>query len=269
LVPGLCFGVNRNVLIVNGSSTTPEPAITTNITANLSADVTAVGGTVTVSDTIPTTITGYGQVWDVRYFSTLSAGDITKYVGFMAGGGSLFVMGEDVAYAARNASLISLFTAAGGGSLTYTDVPGGMNATQNVVTQVTTPNPVTSFNYNSPGGVMTPGTGAFITVDPVSNRGAAVLWRRNTMTNAANGALAVVFDVNFMIAPDAGNPDQTNLGYEQNFLKNLIGVFINLPDPPINQAIATPTLSQWGLILLGGLLLLMAARALRTASAHR
>jgi hypothetical protein len=273
LVPGLCFGANNNVLIINGSSATPEPATTNSVTTNLSADVVAAGGTVTVSDTIPASLSGYAQVWDVRFANTspLSSSDMAQYTAYLAGGGTMFVMGENASYATRNNSVIALIAAAGGGSLTYV-VP---IQTQTVLAPFTLPNAVSSILYAASGGAVGgtshPGTGAFMTVD-TSNNGSAIWWSKGTLANAANGTLAVVFDVNFMetSAVQLQYMTTTQAQNSQNFVMNLVGEFAqisggNTPAAPIG----TPALSEWGLILLGLLLVVLAARALRTGLALR
>lgn len=265
LVPGLCFGANNTVLIVNGSSTTSESGTTTSITTNLSAYVTAAGGVVTVSDGIPTSVSGYAQVWDIRFSnsSPLAAGDITKYVAYLQGGGTLFAMGENGSFTTRNNSVIALVAAAGGGSLTFTT---GLSSTQTVIVPFTLPNPVTSFTYSGPGGIVglpSPGSGAFMTIDNASGNGTGIWWHGAALSSAPNGTLAVVFDVNFM-QTDASAPSQ-------NFLKNLVGQFaiISSGGGTTPTPAGAPAMSDLGLILLGLLLVVLAARSLRTAPALR
>jgi hypothetical protein len=272
LVPGLCFGAGKNVLIVNGSSTTPETDTTNSVTTNLSADVAAAGGTVTVSDTIPANLSGYVQVWDVRWFNSaaLSNSDIAQYVAYLLGGGTMFVVGENALYGIRNNSVIALVAAAGGGSLTYV-VP---LQTQTVLAPFTLPNPVSSIYYPAPGGAVGPshpGTGAFMTLD-TGNNGSGIWWTKGTLANAANGTLAVVFDPNFMEA----SADQLHFmttsqaQNSQNFLNNLVAEFAQISGGSTPAApIGTPALSEWGLILLGLLLVALAARTLRTGPALR
>jgi len=255
LIPGLCLGAN-NVMIINGSSGTTEPATTANVTANLSAYITAAGGTPTVSDPIPASLAGYTQVWDVRFSSTLplSASDIAQYVAYLHGGGVMFVAGEDASFGTRNTSVIALIAAVGGGNLTYV-VP---IQTQTVLAPFTLPNPVTSITYLFSGGLVgspAPGTGAFMTVD-TSNNGSGIWWTHGQMSNAPNGVLAVVFDVNFMETFADAN--------SQSFLQNIVGLFERLTAPP-----TVPALSEWALVLLGLLLVVLAARALRAAPSHR
>ena len=264
LVPGLCFGANT-VLIINGSSTTSESSTTSDITANLSAIATAAGGTVTVSDGIPTSVSGYAQVWDIRFSnsSPLAAGDITKYVAYLQGGGTLFAMGENGGFTTRNNSVIALVAAAGGGSLTFTT---GLSSTQTVIVPFTLPNPVTSFTYSGPGGIVglpSPGSGAFMTIDNASGNGTGIWWNGAALSSAPNGMLAVVFDVNFM-QTDASAPSQ-------NFLKNLVGQFaiISSGGGTTPTPTGVPALSELGLILLGLLLVVLAMRSLRTAPALR
>jgi len=262
LLPCWCHAASNSVLIVNGSSATTESSTTSNTTATLSADITAAGGVVTVADTIPASLAGYAQVWDIRFSSTspLGAADIAQYIAYMQGGGNLFVMGETNSFATRNTSVLALINAAGGGNLTYV-IP---LQTQTVVSPVTLPNPVTSITYIFSGGVAgspQPGTGTFASVD-TGNNGTAVLWPKTTLSSAPAGTLAVVFDVTFMESSADTN--------SQNFLKNLIGTFRSTT-PQINTttAQAAPALSEWGLIMLGLLLVILAARALRIQPAQR
>jgi hypothetical protein len=257
LLPALCFGANNTVLIINGSSGTSEPGTTSSVTTNLSADIVAAGGVVTVADTIPASINGYAQVWDVRFSNNLplSAADIAQYAACLANGGTMFVMGENAGFATRNNSVLALIAASGGGSLTYV-IPG---QTQNVLSPFTLPNPVSTITYNASGGVpgtSHPGTGAFMTVDAGGTGGSGIWWARGTLTNASSGTLAVVFDVNFMMTSADTN--------SQNFVKNLVGQFHQISSGAVAAApTGVPTLSEFGLILLGLLLVIMAARALR------
>lgn len=264
LVPGLCFGANT-VLIINGASVTSEPGTTSDITTNLSAIATAAGGTVTVSDGIPASVSGFSQVWDIRFSNTspLSAADITKYVAYLQSGGALFAMGENGGFTTRNNSVIALVAAAGGGSLTFTT---SLSSTQTVLAPFTGPNAVSSFTYSAPGGVIglpSPGTGAFATVDNASHNGSAIWWTGGALSAAPSGTLAVVFDVNFM---------EAGAGVDSvNFLKNLAGQFaiISSGDGTTPTPAGAPAMSDLGLILLGLLLVVLAARSLRTAPALR
>src|ERR1035437_4927753 len=244
-----------NVLIINGSSTTSESRTTSSVTTNLQNDIVAAGGTPTVVDGIPSSIAGYSQVWDIRFSnsSPLSGADITKYVSYMASGGALLVMGENSGFTTRNNTVFALITAAGGGTLSFL-VP---SSTQTVNSPFTLPNAVSTITYSGPGGVggaSGTGTGTFMTVDG-SNNGTGLYWNKTTMSNAPAGVLAVVFDVKFMLSSAGTN--------SQNFLKNLIGFYVAVTSAPAT----VPALSPLALMLLGVLLLGVAAKFARGYSA--
>jgi hypothetical protein len=242
----LFFGVAQTsqagpVLVINGASGTSEPGTTALITANLSALLTGAGNTVTVMDGIPSAavLGTFAQVWDIRFSNNLalSAADRAEYVAYLAAGHSMFVMGENSAFATRNASVIALVALAGGGSLTFLDP---FHDTQTVNPPFTGPNPVSSVTYLAAGNVTTPGTGQFITTFGPGG-GAGVAFAEGTLSGAPAGRLSVIFDVNFM---------QGNVGVDQqNLLKNLIG-FVGgqaVPEP------ATVTLAAIGGVALCGL----------------
>jgi len=75
----------QNALIVHDGT----PGMEANIVAALSSKLTAHSFTVTTNVGVPGSLTGYQQVWDLRYSNTtpLSPSDITAYVAYMAGGG--------------------------------------------------------------------------------------------------------------------------------------------------------------------------------------
>ena len=251
-VTSVAFGQANPVLIINGASSTSESGTTSSITSNLQSKIIAAGGTPTIVDTPPGSITSYKQVWDIRFSnaSPLTGPDITQYVNYLAGGGVLFVMGENSSFTTRNNSVISLVSSAGGGAITFLTPLSA----QTVLAPFTGPNAVTSITYNAPGGAggATPGTGAFMTRDS-SNNGTGIVWNKNTMTNAANGVLSVVFDVNFM--------QDTADSNSQNFLRNLIN-FNNVSSGVVSGT-GVPTLSEYGIIALSLLLVLFGASRLR------
>lgn len=180
-----------NVLIVNGASTTSFPSTTTPITSTLQSQLTSRGNTVTVSDGVATSLSGYDQVWDLRFSNTspLSASDQSQYLSFMQGGGNLFVMGENGGFSTRNNSVLAFISEAGGGSITLRGVRS-----------------LDAQTFSTNGGIITydwadvansAGTGKFMTTLP-DGAGSAIAWETGDLTNAGSGALAVVFDVNFM-----------------------------------------------------------------------
>jgi hypothetical protein len=215
------MGFAGAIAIINGSSTTSEPGTTSLITNNLVSLETAIGNTATVLDTIPVSLAGYAQVWDIRFSDSapLSVVDRAEYAAFLAGGGNMFVMGENSSFMTRNNSVLSLIAEVGGGSLNFVNIVGLGYGTQTVNSPFTGPNPVTSITYAAPGGFDGHGTGQFITqYSPTI--GSGIAFGPGTMSGASLGALTTIFDVNFM---------QGNMGTDsQNLTKNLVG-FVNNP----------------------------------------
>lgn len=221
------------ILIVNGSSNTSEPSTTASITTQLSSLHTAVGNTVTVVDTIPVQLTGFAQVWDLRFSnsSALSSDSIAQYVGYLQGGGGMFVMGENAGFATRNNSILSLVEAAGGGTLSFA-VPGD---TQTVYSPFTSGG-LSSVTFSAAGGVDGFGSGQWISSNDPGTAGSGVAWGVGTLTNAPAGALTVMFDVNFL---------QTNANPSNQALARNLVQFVG------SEVGAVPEPGTWAMMLLG------------------
>lgn len=245
----ICRASGGPALIVNDGTVGLE----TSVTSNLSTHLTTAGYTVTTNVGVPGgSLATYKQIWDVRYNNTtpLSPSDITAYVAYMAGGGSLFVMGENVGFVTRDNSIISLVQAAGGGTIT---VVSPTSDTQTVQSPFTGPNAITTVTYLASAGVPAPpGHGADVSKDS-SNIGASVVFGPGNMTNAASGTLILVFDVNFL-DPGSGADANTQL-----FTDNLIA-FLAAPVAVTPPSTSVPTLSEWGVTLLACALLFVGAR---------
>lgn len=258
----LCFALMStsahaaDVLIINGTSTTSESGTTASITATLDTLLQSEGHTTTISDPIPADISGYDQVWDIRFNPAFSAGEQTQYITFLANGGNMFVMGENSSFGTRNTSVLALITAAGGGDLSFVTP----NSTQNVNEQFRTPNDIDTISYCAPGGAtaggVTAGNGIFLSDDGVAG-GTAIGFPRGSLTGAPAGSLAVVFDVNFM------QPCGTNA---TEFLENL-SLFVfeggGTPPPTALPSIPVPTLSGWGILVMIAMISLIAIGRVR------
>lgn len=232
-----------NVLIVNGSNGTSEPGTTSQLTANLQNLHQAVGNVVTVVSDIPVNLTGYSQIWDVRFSNNfaLTGAQQTQYMGFLQGGGGMFLMGENDNFMPRNTSIFNLVDQLGGGIL-GPNLVGGCDGTQNVIGPFQGPNLVTSVNFPCSGVVGSKGTGSWITERADHSGGSGVAWGVGNLANALAGALTVIFDVNFM---------QNVYGEPlQNLTKNLIGFIGDQVDPP-NQVSEPAGVALLGLGLLG------------------
>jgi hypothetical protein len=244
-LPGFCWGPSLNALIVNDGTTGLE----VDVTSNLSAKLVTAGYAVTVNTGVPGgSLAGYQQIWDVRYNNTtpLTGSDITAYVTYLAGGGSLFVMGENTGFITRDTSVIALVSAAGGGSITVVNTGG----TQTVEPPFSGPTPLSSITYLASGGSSTRANGRFVTIDSSNTIGSALVFAPGTMANALGGTLMTVFDVNFLQAGADAN--------SQTFTSNLIAY---LAAPTTVGPPPTPAPPSILLILTGaGAIMLYSAR---------
>ncbi len=240
--PGV--GLAANALIVHDGTAGLEA----NVLGNLTGKLAAATYTVTPSVGVPGgSLATYKQIWDIRFNNTtpLTGSDISAYVTFMAGGGSLFVMGENTGFPTRNNSIISLVSTAGGGAITAVNP---VSQAQTVQSPFTGPNAVATVTFLAAAASPTTGTGAYVTKDG-SNFGASLVWSPGTLSGAAAGALILVFDVNFL--------DPSADAASQAFSNNLIA-YLAAPSPLGSSPV--PALSTWALIALG---LALAAAAVK------
>jgi hypothetical protein len=177
-----------NVLIVQEGATANQAGV-------FNGFHNAAGNTTTVTSTFPVSTAGYDQIWDIRFTnaSALTAPQLSTYASFLAGGGGVFLMGENSGFASRNASLLNLINQAGGGSLTFQNSPGG----QTVFAPFTGPNAVVSVAPNfvslpTPGGVTSFGSGQWISAN--GGLGAGVFWDKGSLSSAPSGYLGVYFE---------------------------------------------------------------------------
>ncbi len=185
--------VSNSILIVQDGS----GGIELDVVSNLSGKVTADGlSPFTSIGAIPGGLSGYTQVWDVRYDNAtpLTAGDIINYKNYLSNGGTLIVIGENIGFVTRNNSIISLISRLGGGSITLGSLASN---TQTVQAPFTGPNPLASITFLAGASTADPGTGEFITKD-ASDIGMAIVYQMNTLSGARAGRLICIFDINFL-----------------------------------------------------------------------
>jgi hypothetical protein len=213
------------ILLVNGAAESTEPGTTAAVTSNFITLEGNVGNSVVVSDSLPANFASYAQIWDVRWFSPLTATETSDYLSFLQGGGGLFVMGENSGFLARNNSIATLISDAGGGSINPTGNFEGNPYTETVLPPFTGPNPIpgNQITFAAPGQMLNSGTGQFMTSDPAGGAAGAA-FAQGTLADALTGSLTTVFDVNFM-------ENQFFQDLSQPFEENLIG-FVSSQAPP-------------------------------------
>ena len=232
------------ILIVSGLSGSSEPGTTTAVLDNLKSLHTAVGNNVTVSDLLPADLSGFKQVWDIRFDQALNANAQSGYTSFLQAGGGLFLMGENAGFMSRNDSILSLISSLGGGAIGFADCSSSV---QTVNVPFNGPNAVTSVAFAAPGCFDNSGTGQWIssTSSGSSILGSGIAFGVGSLSNAMTGALTSILDVNFM----QGVYDQPA---SQNLTKNLIG-FVGDQVDPVNPVPEPGTLMLAGLAAVGAL----------------
>jgi hypothetical protein len=226
------------ILIVSGFD--PYAATAAGV---LSGELTTAGNTVTISPFgVPPAIPGYRQIYDTRYGNNppFTVGEMNQYWAFLnaAPGNALFLMGENAGLNMRNTAINQFIALAGGGTIAAPATNSANSETVN--SPFTGPTPISTVTFAACGLVTSSGTGAFASHE--SGGGCSLFFDQHTLQNAPNGALVVVYNVNFVAT--APTPDAVNeIAFRQN-LEHFASA------PPIAPPSAVPSLTTWGMILL-------------------
>jgi len=191
----------ESVLIMNGvsgSGVGGADGSRTAATNNLSSLLASQDHSVTVVSELPSDISAYATIWDIDFVHAISAETQAKYLQHFRAGKRLYLIGENDSpvFAARNASMLAVLGAAGGGAPVFQapagdddPVENGPQSIEAVFSPFNGPNPVSTVSFAAPGGVTTAGNGQFITFRTST---------KATGAGVAFGRLVVVFDVNFL-----------------------------------------------------------------------
>jgi LmbE family N-acetylglucosaminyl deacetylase len=185
-----------NALILHDGSTGTEEA---DLVAHLSQQGRAGNNlTVTTATTLPALLTGYTQIWDVRYADAtpLSSADQSAFLAYLRSGGQLGLVGGNAGTGARDTSLIQLVSAAGGGALTLA-VPGSLQQAQ---APFTGPVALGAITFSTGTGAANRGNGAAVTKDGATPLPAAsaVSWAPGALGLAPAGGLITVFSADVL-----------------------------------------------------------------------
>jgi hypothetical protein len=246
-----------NILIVAGTRALAQTAA-----GVLSTDLSGTNTVTVVNTGVPASLAGYTQIYDVRYDNSpaFTSGEMTQYLQFLnaAANNTIFMMGENSGFNARNTPMLQFIAQAGGGTITVPAASSG--ASEAVAAQFQSPNSITTVKYAACGLVTSQGRGAFASSE--SGGGCALFFGLGAFTNAPQGAMVVVFDVNFIAtAPNDGAVNE--VAFRQNLEQ-----FVSAPPvapPPVTTAVTAgaPTLSEWSMMLLVAGLIYVALRRLR------
>jgi autotransporter-associated beta strand protein len=185
-------------------------------------------GNITIGSSLPGSLSGYSQIWDVRYNNTandiISAANATAYNTYLQSGGKLFLMGENSNFVTRDNSIISFLQNEGSGTITLgpnTILSGTVaNSTATIIGPLaTTPNTVPTVRFYATGQFSTFGDGTCVVEDPSGNCAGAV-WIPGNLTNAPAGMVASILDVNFLTPGTDGTDAQL-------FTQNLAQFFVS------------------------------------------
>lgn len=248
---GLAPAWAANILILSGTDSFGPSGGYPNTTAQaagvLSGELTTAGNTVTIVTTgVPVSLAGYTQIYDVRFANApvFTPGEMGQLLAFLqaAPNNTIFMMGENGACCSAKDALINTFIAlAGGGTVTGPPTSGYSIAVETVAPQFRVPNPITTVSFDACGLVSTSGNGTFASSEP--GGGCSVFFGRGALQNAPQGAMVVVYDVNFIAtAPDSGFVNE--VAFRQNLEQ-----FVSAP-PAAAVTTTVPALTTWGLTLL-------------------
>lgn len=219
----LAKGVAAGVVAVGAVMAAASPALAANFlivkdstvssgvdpVTGLAATMRELGHSVVVEMGVPSSLSGYDQVWDLRIGEHYSPIEST-YRSYLESGGILVAVGEHAGFSARNSTIISAVHSVGGGTLSFT--------TPNAVQSVTLHGEgvPASVNFDGSGNVAggsafggssTTAHGFFITKDANGN-GTIIAFDPGTLKGAPAGSGIVIFDINMF---DRTDPELTAL----------------------------------------------------------
>jgi hypothetical protein len=245
-----------NILIVSGHDifgpSGGYPSTTEEAAGVLNTELTTAGNTVTVVTTgVPANLTGYTQIYDVRFDNAtpFTSAEMGYYLTFLqaAPNNTLFLMGENTYFNTRNGLILQFIAQAGGGTIALpvaNNINTGTGAyePETVASQfATTPNVISTVTFADCGLMTTAGTGAFATSQ--SAGGCSIFFGRGALQNAPQGAVVVVLDVNFIATAPTGFGAANEVAFRQN-LEHFVS------DPPVAPP-STPVPNTLILLALG------------------
>lgn len=176
---------------------------------NIGARLTAAGHNVTYTTSDPADLSGYQQVWDVRYSVAITGTLATKYDTFIKNSGYLYLTAENPGCCAvRNNSVASFISNAGGGS---TVIGGSAGQTSNTLGVVNTSYMTSGITVSfAAGSAIQNSQGTWLFKDTAGKVG-GMMWVGNAgnLGTGYNGTILVVSDINWTDNTYYTNNNQT------------------------------------------------------------
>jgi hypothetical protein len=157
----------------------------------------------------------YSQLWDVGYaspyISNPTVNPTLKLEQYLKNGGSMFIMGENSWFGARDDAIDIFVTGLGGGNITRSFVDHNFIMNSTVYPEFRLANQAAQTTFNRPGTFVSLGAGTPM-ASGVNNEFCAVMWKTGSLVQAPKGAIVSVLDINIF----------TRTYLESNFVDNVI-----------------------------------------------
>lgn len=207
-----------NVLIVDPQYS----GVATNVANRLQA----AGHTVTTVTTAPTSLTGFQQVWDLRYSTALTSSETTLYSSFITNGGFAYFVTENPGCCmARNNSVAALVTALGGGSTQIG--PGWANNINTNMNTTYMTNGIT-VNYAAVAAIVNSQGIPLISDGSGAVSGMSWIGRAGALGSGVTGTIVTVADINWLdnsrmvIGNGATTAQQQNVQALDDIIKGIV-----------------------------------------------
>jgi hypothetical protein len=174
----------------------------------------AAGHTVTTTTSAPTSLTGYQQVWDLRYSAALTTSETTLYSTFIRSGGFAYFVTENPGCCmARNNSVAALVTELGGGTTQIG--PGWAN---NVETNMNTTYMTAGLtvNYAAVAAIVNSQGIPLISDSSGAVSGMSWIGRAGALSAGVTGTIVTVADINWLDSTRFGTAGSQTAAQLQN-----------------------------------------------------
>ena len=166
------------------------------------------GHTVTMQNTSSSysyTASNYDQVYDIRYsYTSYSTADKDRFKTVLSNGGTVYLVGENGNFDARNNAIVSFLQEVtgdntishSGNSCCGSGAKYSMNENRTILTSYSTSNDMTVVASGYFDDIGT--NGKWLLKDPSdSNKVVAAMWDGDAMSNYTNGKVVVILDINY------------------------------------------------------------------------